>query len=165
MLNRSIGERIRQERKKQGLTMAQLGENMGISGSLVGRYERGEENPKVKTIERFADALGVEFRDLISDENQLSCVEALSNRSEKRKGGDFVARKRLTVLEWLNTIGHSSGQIETVICFGSKEICKGRSPQWLASHALPGPLEAALQYVTITQGRITIQAKPKDTTL
>lgn len=38
-----IGEAIRQERKKQKLSMAELGSRMGISGSLVGRYERGEE--------------------------------------------------------------------------------------------------------------------------
>lgn len=76
-----------------------------------------------------------------------------------------MARKGPTVLDWLSTIDIGSAQIETVICFGCREICKGPSPRWLASHALPGPLEAALQYVTITQSRITIQAKPKDTTI
>ena len=48
-----IGEAIRQERKKQKLSMAELGSRMGISGSLVGRYERGEENPKLGTIMPF----------------------------------------------------------------------------------------------------------------
>ena len=43
MQDKTIGQRIREERKRQGLTMAQLGEKMGISGSLVGRYERGED--------------------------------------------------------------------------------------------------------------------------
>ena len=76
-----------------------------------------------------------------------------------------MARKQLTVFEWLSAILPTDGSIETVICFGSKEICKGSSPQWLASHALPGPLEAKLQYVIITPNRITIQAKPKDTTI
>lgn len=56
-----IGEAIRQERKKQKLSMAELGSRMGISGSLVGRYERGEENPKLGTIMRFADALNMEW--------------------------------------------------------------------------------------------------------
>ena len=71
----TIGQLIRQERKKQGLTMAQLGEKMGISGSLVGRYERGEENPKIKTIERFANALGLSLSELVSDVNYLSCED------------------------------------------------------------------------------------------
>ena len=59
-----IGEAIRQERKKQKLSMAELGSRMGISGSLVGRYERGEENPKLGTIMRFADALNMEWAEL-----------------------------------------------------------------------------------------------------
>ena len=44
--------------------MAELGSRMGISGSLVGRYERGEENPKLGTIMRFADALNMEWAEL-----------------------------------------------------------------------------------------------------
>ena len=36
-----IGEAIRNQRKNQGLTLNELGQRMGISGSLVGQYERG----------------------------------------------------------------------------------------------------------------------------
>lgn len=76
-----------------------------------------------------------------------------------------MVRKGPTVLDWLSIIDNGGDQIETVICFGARKICKGPSPQWLAKHGPPGPLEATLQYVTITQSRITIQAKPKDTTI
>ena len=60
-----IGEAIRKQRKIKGLTLNELGEKMGISGSLVGQYERGVVNPKYETIIRFADALNVEPRDLL----------------------------------------------------------------------------------------------------
>lgn len=59
-ITESLGNRIRTVRKRQGLSVAELGERLEISGSLVGRYERGEENPKPSTIHRFADALGVD---------------------------------------------------------------------------------------------------------
>lgn len=75
MQDRTIGRRIREERKRQGLTMAQLGEKMGISGSLVGRYERGEENPKMETVVRFADALGILVSGLYSDPEEAHDVE------------------------------------------------------------------------------------------
>ena len=39
-----------------------------------------------------------------------------------------MARKGPTVLDWLSTIDNGSDQIETVICFGAREICKGPSP-------------------------------------
>lgn len=67
MRDKTIGQRIRRERKRQGLTMAQLGERMGISGSLVGRYERDKENPKIETIKRFADALDIPISELCPD--------------------------------------------------------------------------------------------------
>lgn len=62
-----IGEAIRKQRKIQGLTLNELGEKMGISGSLVGQYERGVVNPKYETIIRFADALGVEPKELLGN--------------------------------------------------------------------------------------------------
>ncbi len=65
--NDTIGKLIRTERKKQGLTMEQLGKKMGMSGSLVGRYERDEENPKIETVERFANALDVTVTALYPD--------------------------------------------------------------------------------------------------
>lgn len=39
---------------------------MGISGSLVGQYERGVVNPKKETIQKFATALGVDYYTLDS---------------------------------------------------------------------------------------------------
>lgn len=65
--SQTIGQLIRENRKKQGLSMEALGKKMGISGSLVGRYERDEEHPKVETVARFADALGILVTDLYPD--------------------------------------------------------------------------------------------------
>ena len=45
-MTENFGFRVRETRKKQHLSMEQLGQKMGISGSLVGRYERNEEHPK-----------------------------------------------------------------------------------------------------------------------
>lgn len=57
---------------------------MGISGSLVGQYERGVVNPKYETIIRFADALNVEpreilgnaFIDVVGPETRRACHES-----------------------------------------------------------------------------------------
>ena len=56
---------------------------MGISGSLVGQYERGVVNPKYETIIRFADALNVEpvdilgnaFMEVVGPETKRACFE------------------------------------------------------------------------------------------
>lgn len=76
-----------------------------------------------------------------------------------------MSRKKITVLEWLNTIGYASDNIKTTVKFGMKTVCTGQSPQWLASHGSVGALEAKVTFVTITCEEITIQAKPKDFTI
>lgn len=65
-LSTAIGIAIREQRKRQGLTLNELGAKMGISGSLVGQYERGVVNPKKETIQKFATALGVDYYTLDS---------------------------------------------------------------------------------------------------
>jgi transcriptional regulator with XRE-family HTH domain len=89
-----IGEAIRQERKKQKLSMAELGSKMGISGSLVGRYERGEENPKLGTIMRFADALNMEWAELafllaVAENGNASIETEKSNDKPSEQNENF----------------------------------------------------------------------------
>ncbi|MCC2280536.1 helix-turn-helix domain-containing protein [Streptomyces sp. ET3-23] len=56
----SPGELVRQVRKKQGLTLAQLGELAGYSAAQVSRYERGiSPLTDITVLRRFADALGI----------------------------------------------------------------------------------------------------------
>lgn len=72
----TIGQRIRSERKRQGLSMEALGQKMGISGSLVGRYERDEENPKIETVIRFARALNVLVQNLYPEGMYADDIQA-----------------------------------------------------------------------------------------
>ncbi|MEU1375525.1 helix-turn-helix transcriptional regulator [Streptomyces triculaminicus] len=61
----SLGELVRQERKKQGLTLAQLGKLAGYSAAQVSRYERGVSPlTDVTVLWRFAEALGLPLQTL-----------------------------------------------------------------------------------------------------
>ncbi|MFC5148955.1 helix-turn-helix domain-containing protein [Streptomyces aureoversilis] len=56
----TVGCLVRQTRKKQGLTLAQLGALTGFSAAQVSRYERGiSPLTDVTVLRRFADALGI----------------------------------------------------------------------------------------------------------
>ena len=48
----AIGERIRSRRLEMGLTQAQLGRLVDVSGSFVGHLERAEKIPSVETLMR-----------------------------------------------------------------------------------------------------------------
>ncbi len=47
--------RLRQFRKQKGLTLEELAEDTGISGDVIGKYEREEREPKKETWIKLAD--------------------------------------------------------------------------------------------------------------
>lgn len=60
----AVGERIKHFREKRGLTQKELGEKCGIDAANIRKYESGKQNPKLATLNKIADALGVTALDL-----------------------------------------------------------------------------------------------------
>jgi len=64
---RRLGERIREERRKLGLTQAQLAEAVDISDTYMGAIERGERSLTLDTLVRLVNRLGVTVDYLLAD--------------------------------------------------------------------------------------------------
>lgn len=64
----TVGERIYYCRVENHMTQKELGEKAGIDPSTIRKYESGRLNPKIGTLRKIADALGVSSRDLIPKE-------------------------------------------------------------------------------------------------
>lgn len=71
----TTGEKIKNARKKAGLSQAELGDLLGVTQAMISSYEKGVRNPKLETVRKIADALGVYISDLIVDWNQYSPSE------------------------------------------------------------------------------------------
>lgn len=56
----TTGERIKEARKRAGLTQKQLADKLGISYVGISQWENNQRNPKLETLQRIADALGVD---------------------------------------------------------------------------------------------------------
>lgn len=63
-----IKDRIRIKRHKKGLTQKQLGELSGVHEVQIRKYERGEIVPKLDTIKKIANGLGIRPVDLLDDD-------------------------------------------------------------------------------------------------
>ncbi len=61
----TIGERLRRMRKARKVTQMELAERTGVAHSTVVRIERGQTKPKIETIEKFAQVLGVDPKGLV----------------------------------------------------------------------------------------------------
>lgn len=68
----TVGEKIRALRKEQKMTQNRLGNLLGIDGTRISQYEIGQRNPKIETLSRIADALGVPVSQLLPDDVQLT---------------------------------------------------------------------------------------------
>jgi DNA-binding XRE family transcriptional regulator len=60
---RELFEELKQERQRRGLSLADMMRLTGMSRASISRLENDETpNPTMRTISRYADALGMEFQ-------------------------------------------------------------------------------------------------------
>jgi transcriptional regulator with XRE-family HTH domain len=61
-----FGQKIREERQKQGLSQEELAEKAGVHRTYIGMIERAEKNITLLNIEKIAKALGIPLEKLMS---------------------------------------------------------------------------------------------------
>ena len=90
----TVGERLKAIRKEKGLTQKQVASGCGMADSAIRKYESGLITPKLETIQRIANALGVHVLDLLGVGDELdtyrSKIKFSSSSSEARPLVDFL---------------------------------------------------------------------------
>ena len=82
-----VGERIRYYRKRQKMTLRELGEKSGFENRgdvRIAQYENGSRVPKTGTLNRIAKALGIPPEELFC-ENCRKCMFLKNYYRKKRK--------------------------------------------------------------------------------
>ena len=95
-----MGENIRQERKRQLLTIEQLAEKAGITDNFLGKIERGEGTPSLQTIDSLACALGVSIDFLIDNTTPTAEHKFISSLIEVNELGKANKEK---FIDFINT--------------------------------------------------------------
>ena len=83
-MEKYIGSKIKEKRKNQNLTIANLSIKTGLSESLISRVEKGNVVPSINTLRKLARGLNVSITEFFMDEKDLS-EDRLVVRSEERK--------------------------------------------------------------------------------
>ena len=68
----SIGKNIKLLRERKGMTQEELGKAVGVSSMAVSQWENNRAVPRIGSIERLSEALGVSKSELISDDDLSS---------------------------------------------------------------------------------------------
>jgi transcriptional regulator with XRE-family HTH domain len=95
-------ERIRQLRKERGLSQAKLAVMADMDPATLNRLERGTGNPNLKTLERVAEALGVEVADFFPKAQRRSSPEPslLNSLEDERRRSRFAEAVALAAERW-----------------------------------------------------------------
>lgn len=71
----TFSENLKQIRINKGFSQKEIAERLGVSQPSYAQYENGKRNPKLETVRKIADALGVYISDLIVDWKQYGSSE------------------------------------------------------------------------------------------
>lgn len=103
----TTGEKIKEARKKAGMTQAELGALLGVSGSMIGQWENDFRHPKLETRAKIADALGIKDFELASihkpNKNHRRELEKMMGKEEGYLEENAVQQMRRTREEQLLT--------------------------------------------------------------
>jgi transcriptional regulator with XRE-family HTH domain len=94
-VEKRLGRRVADQRKRAGLTQAQLAERVGVVTETVSRLERGSAIPSLARLEAVALALGIETFELIRTLDRESQKDRALNRllavARRGSAGDVEA--------------------------------------------------------------------------
>jgi len=92
-INEQVNTRIKELRKKAGLTQEELAFNSGIHVSFISEIERGLKNPSIESLDKLLIALNISFKDFFDFETNAveikgnsvlnKLINDLHNRPEK----------------------------------------------------------------------------------
>ena len=67
-----VYERLKEARKRAGLTQLELSLQSGVSQNMIAYKKKKKRSPALKTVLKLCNALGVKLSDLLPEENGAS---------------------------------------------------------------------------------------------
>ena len=89
-----VGDNIKRARINSGVSQEELARVIGATKSTISKYELGHREPSLNTIQRIADALAVDFLDLVEISGDTKAVNHILKSAEdgKKAGKRIVWR-------------------------------------------------------------------------
>ncbi len=104
--NRTLGQRIAEERKLKGLSQTELAEQIGITQKLITDYETGRTNMNAEMLARFSMALSISTDKLLGlnltdrdDEEKTSSIRYMRRIRELDKLPEMKRRMILRTVD------------------------------------------------------------------
>lgn len=87
----NIGETIRKNRKKAGMTQGQLGKQLGVSSSTIGMYEQGRRAPNKDMLLKICEVFSISADSLLGlSEPSHDAIDIIKEMSNKIRYSDRI---------------------------------------------------------------------------
>lgn len=77
-----FGDRMMQARKQKGLSREDMGQAIGTSGAIIGRYERNDMKPSIEIAAKIAQVLGISLDYLVGNASLEIKDKSMTERLE-----------------------------------------------------------------------------------
>jgi len=101
-MEKLIGQRIKEYRKKQGITQEQLSEIIGITPHYLSALERGVYNIKIDTLVKILNYLNCSADEIFCDVVNMSSSVKSNELSERLKA--LPVKEQLKILNVIETM-------------------------------------------------------------
>ncbi len=129
-----IGERIRAERARRGISLRALARSVGLSPSLISQIETGKCQPSVSTLYAITTALDVSVQDVFGEAMAAGGQAADGRVAEARVAEARVAEARVAA-------GRAAGPVGAGPAGPAAPLSPGRSPEPAGPVVCPGQRE------------------------
>jgi len=146
MAAEDIGERLRDARLRQGLSLRGLAKSLGVSPSLISQVETGKTQPSVSTLYAIVSQLGISLDELLGVVPVASPAAAQSSPVQRAADNPVLEMENGVRWERL-AVGEGTAEVLLVTYEpGASSSVEGR----LMRHA-------GVEYACILEGELTLQ--------
>lgn len=99
-----VGERIKYERQRMGLTQEELGNSVSVSKNCIGSWETGRTMPDIFALNKLAAVFTIEIKDFLVEPDSTSVAESrVSYITEKHDTITFTD-KEITIINKIRAL-------------------------------------------------------------
>ena len=102
----NVSEKLRELRKKSGMTQEQVAQKIGVTRQTISSYESGRTEPGLDILKELSRVYGVEISELLIDNDQLDrTVDYDWNQMKSKWAANMIKRAtRISVIGFLSTV-------------------------------------------------------------
>ena len=86
MMTQPLNDRLREERKRKGLTQEQLAGLMSVSRQTISHWETGRASPDYESLRHLSEALEINLSDLLGEEKEQQAADVAIPSAAQEEG-------------------------------------------------------------------------------